>query len=87
MSKVTWDKLDPTDQNLVRKAAALSVPVMRRLWNERVARSRAIVEKNGNEIVAEVDKQPFIDAMQPVYERFVANDKLKSLVQRIQAVE
>lgn len=86
MSKATWDGLSESDQQLVRKAAALSVPFMRELWDARVEASRAIVEANGNEIIYEVDKQPFIDAMAPVYERFAGTPELADLVERIQAV-
>ncbi|PID75994.1 MAG: C4-dicarboxylate ABC transporter [Deltaproteobacteria bacterium] len=87
MSKKTWDKLSPEDQQMIRKAATESVAVMRDLWNKRVTKSREIVLANGNEVVEEVDKQPFIDAMGPVYERFVSTPELKDLVKRIQAVE
>ena len=40
ISKIAWDKLSATDKQLVRKAAALSVPVMRELWNARVVSSK-----------------------------------------------
>ena len=86
VSKIAWDKLSDTDRQLVRKAAALSVPVMRKLWNARVISSRATVVANGNKVIEKVDKQPFIDAMKPVYERFAGTDALKALVARIQAV-
>lgn len=86
MSKASWDKLSDADQTLVAKAAALSVPVMRASWNARVEASRAAVIANGNEIVDEVDKQPFIDAMAPVYEQFVTTPELQDLVDRIQAL-
>lgn len=87
MSKKTWDKLSGKDQDLVKKAAWMSVPVMRDLWNARVEKSRAIVMKAGNKVITDVDKQPFIDAMGPVYGRFASTPALKDLVKRIQAVE
>ena len=87
MSKISWDKLTATDKQLIRKAAALSVPVMRKLWNARVKSSKIIVMKNGNKVVDKVDKQPFIDAMKPVYAKFAGTDALKSLVARIQSVK
>jgi TRAP-type C4-dicarboxylate transport system substrate-binding protein len=87
MSKISWDKLSKEDQELVRKAAVESVQVMRDLWNKRVAKSKEIVMAAGNEVVAEVDKQPFIDAMGPVYARFANTPELKDLVKRIQAVK
>ena len=87
MSKIAWDKLSAADRRLVRKAAALSVPVMRELWNARVTKSKALVIANGNMVIDEVDKQPFIDAMKPVYEKFAGTAALKALVARIQAVK
>lgn len=87
MSKKSWDKLSSEDQKLVRKAAQESVAVMRDLWNKRVAKSQKIVMAAGNEVVEKVNKQPFIDAMGPVYERFANTSKLKDLVKRIQAVK
>ena len=87
MSKRSWDKLSPADQALVKKAAYMSVPVMRKLWNDRVAKSKAIVMKAGNEVVENPDKQPFIDAMAPVYKKFASTPELSDLVKRIQAVK
>jgi len=87
ISKKKWDKLSKEDQKLVRKAAVESVAVMRDLWNKRVEKSKNIVMAAGNEVVEKVDKQPFIDAMGPVYERFANTPALKDLVKRIQTVK
>jgi tripartite ATP-independent transporter DctP family solute receptor len=87
MSKKSWDKLSKEDQKLVRKAAVESVQVMRDLWNKRVEKSKKVVEAAGNEIIFDIDKQPFIDAMAPVYARFANTPELKDLVKRIQAVK
>lgn len=86
MSKKSWDKLSLEQQVLVKASAQASVVKMRELWDARVNASRAIVEANGNEIV-QVDKQAFIDAMGPVYDQFVTDDKLRSLLSRIQAAK
>lgn len=86
MSKKSWDKLSKEDQELVKKAAWMSVPVMRKMWNERAAKSRAKVMAAGNKVSFKVDKQPFIDAMGPVYKKFASTPALKKLVERIQAV-
>ena len=85
MSKKSWDKLSEEDQKLIRQAVAESVKVMRELWNKRVENSKKIVMAAGNEIIEDIDKKPFIDAMGPVYERFANTPKLKDLVKRIQA--
>ena len=87
MSKVSWDKLSKDDQALVRKAALESVQVMRDLWNKRVEKSKKIVLAAGNQVIEDIDKQPFIDAMGPVYDRFANTPQLKDMVKRIQAVK
>lgn len=85
MSKRAWDRLTPADREIVRTAARESVPHMRRLWDAREASSRQTVEARGAQ-VNKVDKQPFIDAMRPVYQRFAATPELQQLVARIQGV-
>jgi TRAP-type C4-dicarboxylate transport system substrate-binding protein len=84
-SKVIWDRLDEEDQKLIRQAAKDSVPHMRKLWDEREAKSRQIVEAGGAKIAPVEDKQAWADAMKPVYEKFASTPELKSLVERIQA--
>jgi tripartite ATP-independent transporter DctP family solute receptor len=86
MSKATWDKLTPEDQKAVREAARESVGKMRELWAAQEKKSEETVRAAGVEIIS-VDKQPFIDAMGPVYEQFANTPELKDLVKRIQAVE
>ncbi|MBI3453735.1 MAG: TRAP transporter substrate-binding protein [Rhodospirillales bacterium] len=85
MSKIAWDKLAPADRGIVRKAAKDSVPYMRQLWDAREKKSRDIVVAGGVQVVDNVDKKPFQDAMAPVYEKFVTTPKMKDLVRRIQA--
>ena len=87
MSKKSWKKLSKKDQDLIRKAAWMSVPVMRELWNTRVKKSRSMVMKAGNKVLSNVNKQPFIDAMGPVYDKFAGTPALKKLVKRIQSVK
>ena len=87
MSKKSWDKLSAEDQELIRQAAKDSVPHMRKLWAEREAASEAKIREAGVQIVSDIDKTPFIEAMKPVYEKYVTSDKLKDLVARIQATE
>lgn len=60
---------------------------MRKLWAEREAASEAKVRESGVEVITEIDKTPFIDAMKPVYEKYVTSDTLKDLVARIQATK
>ncbi|AUC54927.1 MULTISPECIES: TRAP transporter substrate-binding protein [unclassified Sagittula] len=87
MSQASWNKLSPEDQELVRQAAKDSVPIMRELWAEREKASEEKVRAAGVEIIEDIDKQPFMDAMNAVYDKHVTSEKLKSLVDEIRAVE
>ena len=86
MSKSSWDKLSPEDQAIVRQAAKYSVVKMRELWDAQEKKSRDLVEKAGVK-VSEIDKQPLIDAMKPVYDKYLSTPELKDLAARIQATK
>ena len=83
-SKKIFDGLSKDDQALIRKTAKESVPFMRKLWDEREAKSRKVAEAGGAQVIPVADKKPFIDAMKPVYAKFANTPKLQQLVQRIQ---
>ena len=84
MSKRSFDKLAKPDQEIVRQAAKESVPHMRALWAKLEEDARRQVVAGGAEIV-EADKQAFAKLVQPVYDQFVKDAKLKALVDRIRA--
>jgi tripartite ATP-independent transporter DctP family solute receptor len=86
ISKISWDKLNPDDQKLVRQAAKDSVGKMRELWVAREKASEAKVRAAGNNIIT-VDKKEFADAMKPVYDKFVTDPKMKDLLERVKAVQ
>jgi tripartite ATP-independent transporter DctP family solute receptor len=82
-SKKVWDTLSKDEQALVRKTAKESVPVMRKLWDEREAKSRKTAEAGGAQVVTIADKKAFADAMAPVVAKFANTPKLQELVKRI----
>jgi tripartite ATP-independent transporter DctP family solute receptor len=86
MNKAAFDKLKPEDQEIFKQAAKDSVGKQRELWAAKVAESRANVEKLGAQITTP-DKQGFIDAMAPVYEKHVKDDVLKKMVEDVKAVQ
>jgi tripartite ATP-independent transporter DctP family solute receptor len=86
MSKRAWDRLSDADKAIFRAAAKESVVKMRELWEAREKSAEAAVKARGA-LITQVEKQPFIDAMKPVYDRFVTDPKLKDLLARIQAVQ
>ena len=87
MSKKTWDKLTDADH----AAHPSGGQGQRALYARPVVRPGEEVEDKiraaGNEIVTNIDKDPFIAAMKPVYDKYVTDAKLKDLVARIQATE
>jgi len=86
-SKRVWDELSREDQALIRSAARESVIHMRKLWDGYEATSRKTVETAGGEIVADVDRKSFADALVPLYPTMIAEPKLRDMVRRIQSEE
>lgn len=86
MSKMSWDKLKPEDQKIVREAAKESVAKMRELWQAREKASEDKVRASGVKVIT-VNKEEFANAMKPVYDKFVTDPKMKDLVTKIQAVK
>ncbi|HEX5127999.1 MAG TPA: TRAP transporter substrate-binding protein [Rhodocyclaceae bacterium] len=84
ISKKKWDSFSPADQKLIAQAAKDSVPLNRKYWADREAKSLAIVTAAGAQIISDVDKKSFQDAMGPVYAKFVTTDKQKALLKAIQ---
>ncbi len=86
ISKISWDKLSAEDQQILRAAAKESVGKMRELWVAREKASEEKVRTAGSEIVT-IDKEPFVAAMKPVYDKFVTDPKMQALVEKIKAVQ
>jgi tripartite ATP-independent transporter DctP family solute receptor len=83
MSKKVYDTLTPEEQKIFRDAAKESVPYMRKLWDEKEAKSKAAVLAGGAQVI-EVDKKSFQDVMGPVYDKFITTPKLKAMVKAVQ---
>ena len=86
MSKRSFDKFNAADQALIRAAAKESVAKMRELWDAREKASEAKVRAGGSQVNT-VQKQPFIDAMKPVYDKYVGTPELKAFVEKIRAMK
>lgn len=87
VAKTSWDKLSPEDQAIMREAAQNSATLQRRLWAEQEKASEAKVAAAGAEIIKDVDKTAFIEAMAPVYEKYVTTPEARDLVKRIQETQ
>jgi len=87
MPKTSWDKLSADDQAVVMAAAKASTTLNRELWAVREMASEETVSAAGNEIITDIDKTPFLEAMKPVYGKYVTDAALQNLVTRIQSVK
>ncbi|MDP2331413.1 MAG: TRAP transporter substrate-binding protein DctP, partial [Reyranella sp.] len=86
-SKKIWDRLPADDRLIIAAAARESVPYMRSLNDEYEPMARKAVEAAGAEIITDVDKASFSDALVPAYARFVRDPKLRDMVKRIKATD
>jgi len=84
MSKITWEKLTPDQQKMVKTAAKAAQAEERVLWDKKSAASEEKLKAAGVEFI-EVDKKPFYDATAPVREKYGA--KYADLIKKIEAVQ
>ena len=84
ISKATWNKLTPEQQDIVKKYAKEAQLEERKLWDEKTASSEAKLKEAGVEFI-EVDKTPFFDATAPSREKYGA--PYADLIKRIEAVQ
>ena len=87
VSKMSWDKLTPEDQAILREAAKNSATVQRKLWADQEKASEEKVVAAGAEVIKDIDKTAFVEAMAPVYEKYVTTPEAQDLVKRIQETE
>ncbi len=84
-SRKTWDTLGKEDQERVRVAAREAQAEERELW---IAYEKQAMEKAraaGVQIVEQIDKQPFQDAVKPVWDKY--GPRFAEQIKRIQAVD
>ncbi|MFJ7311699.1 TRAP transporter substrate-binding protein [Pseudomonas sp. NPDC098747] len=84
MSKITWNKLTPDQQVLVKKAAKAAQADERTLWDAKSASSEEKLKAAGVEFIT-VDKKPFYEATASVREKYGA--PYADLIKRIEAVQ
>ncbi|MDO6388374.1 MULTISPECIES: TRAP transporter substrate-binding protein [unclassified Uliginosibacterium] len=84
-SKAKWEKLTPEDQALIKKLAKEAQFEQRALWDKRVTMDSARLKAAGVTIVADVDKQAFYKATQPVRDKYGA--QFADLIKRINDVK
>ena len=84
MSKVTWDKLTPADQGLIKKFSREAQLEQRALWDTSVADYSGKLKAAGVEFI-EIDNKAFYEATAPVRAKYGA--PYADLIKRIEAVK
>jgi tripartite ATP-independent transporter DctP family solute receptor len=86
MSTHAIKKLTDEEKKWLMQAVKESVEVQRKEWVRSEQHALESVKKEGVEIIIP-DKQPFIDAVQSVYDIYKEDDELYSLIERIRAAD
>ncbi|WP_374693661.1 TRAP transporter substrate-binding protein [Microbulbifer sp. TB1203] len=84
VSTEVWKKLDPQQREWLQQAVDDAVAYQRELWQESTRESLAAVEAAGVKVIYP-DKQPFIDAVQPLHASYKGTE-VGELLDRIAAM-
>ena len=84
-SRISWQKLTPADQALIRKAAKEAQAEQRVLWYEAENAALDKMKAAGTQMIMDVDKKPWQDAVKPVWDKYGA--KYAEMIKRIDAVK
>ncbi|MER0237410.1 TRAP transporter substrate-binding protein [Fulvimarina sp. MAC8] len=82
MSKIQWDQLSDEEKGWIEEASKAAISATRAKVDEDEANGVALMKENGMEVIEDVDKQAFQDAVQPTYERYGA-EYGEEMIQRI----
>lgn len=84
ISTKAWDKLTPEQQQILTTAAKHSETWQQKAWDNVEAETRAQAKAMGGQIIA-VDKAPFRQAVQPLYDDFKKDPKQAALLSKFEA--
>lgn len=81
-SKVTWDKLTPEQQEIIKKAGKAAAETNNKVFNESTESDRKFLEEHGLKF-NEVDHNAFVQAVAPIYAKYEPQFG-KELIEQIQ---
>jgi tripartite ATP-independent transporter DctP family solute receptor len=84
-SKRSWDSLSKDDQALLKKTTREAQAEERVLWAAYEKQAMEKARANGVQVVETIDKQPFQDAVKPVWDKY--GPRFAELIKRVQAVD
>jgi tripartite ATP-independent transporter DctP family solute receptor len=85
MSQRAWQELSAEDRVIFRAAARESSRYMRQQWLGWEERSRRQAEAAGITVIGTVDRKSFEEATQPLRDELRADQKFRTLIERIEA--
>lgn len=83
LSGAAWNKFSKPEQEAIRRLGREAQMEERTLWDAKVAQAEAMMTKGGVQVVRDIDKAPFQQAVKPVWDKFGA--KYEASVKRIQS--
>ena len=84
-SRKTWDTLSKDDRALIQKSAREAQAEERVLWEAYEKQAMDKARAGGVQIVETIDKQPFQDAVKPVWDKY--GPRFAELIKRVQATD
>jgi len=85
-SKKTWERLSEADRRLIQEAALASVIHQRKLWEEYEKKAEQKLRQAGVKINQIKEITAFQKAVEPVYEKYLKDPKIKELIEEIRTV-
>lgn len=82
-SKKVWDTLSKEDQKIIRDAARESTQRYVQLWSEKEQKSKKAAQDAGAKFINDINREEFVTAMKPVWDKFARTPELKALVREI----
>ena len=83
ISLATWRKLSEQERSWLRTAAEEAAAYQRQLWAQQEQESMREMQEKGMEIIYP-DKQPFIEAAQPMLAKFRNDPLFKEIIKDIE---
>jgi tripartite ATP-independent transporter DctP family solute receptor len=84
-SRISWKKLSSADQTLIMKFSKEAQAEQRVLWYEAEDAAIGKMKAAGTEMIMDVDKKPWQDAVKPVWDKY--GTKYAEMIKRIDAVK
>lgn len=87
MSTATLAKLTPEQRTIVKDAIRASIEFEKAAWDKEIEKTKQAAVKDFNVEFFEIDKKPFQDAVQPIYDNLKNKPQLYKLYQQIQSAK